>query len=247
MGQWFLVKPRGINLHVDARGQSRVKNYDCSSTPPLLRYIVHCASAQEGFLFPLLFHRKTQGATQRKRKTMKGARDTGLRENSLLASPRVNDPNLPNMCSYWATTFPCGCFTFRASGYEFCEQRGSKECKVTLRRYRWRTFCPSSRRALRGRKYTPGIRLPACCGKIGAHGRARLCCKCDSSPTDPSEGPTLWHCPAHLQLVSEDKDVSVEEAQAFFGKAVVLWPVDHQKRYLRRKNDSAAKGVWWSY
>ncbi|KAI3330298.1 hypothetical protein F4824DRAFT_505148 [Ustulina deusta] len=74
-----------------------------------------------------------------------------------------------------------------------------------------------------------------------------LCCKCDSSPTDPSEGPTLWHCPAHLQLVSEDKDVSVEEAQAFFGKAVVLWPVDHQKRYLRRKDDSAAKGVWWSY
>ncbi|KAI1420193.1 hypothetical protein F5Y12DRAFT_141114 [Xylaria sp. FL1777] len=151
------------------------------------------------------------------------------------------------MCSYWASTFSCGCFTFRSSGYEFCEQRGSKQCKVSLRRYTWRTFCPSSRKALRGRRYTPDICLPACCDKLDIDERRKLCRKCDSSPTDPSKGPTLWHCPAHLQLASTEEDVGVAKAQEFFEKAVALWPVDHQRRYLRRKGDMNAKGVWWSY
>ncbi|KAI0967151.1 hypothetical protein F4678DRAFT_446728 [Xylaria arbuscula] len=74
-----------------------------------------------------------------------------------------------------------------------------------------------------------------------------MCRKCDSSPTNPAEGPTLWHCAPHLRLVETRDDVSVVEAEGFFERAVRLWPVDHQRRYFRRKGDEAARGVGWSY
>ena len=150
------------------------------------------------------------------------------------------------MCSFYATSFPCECSSWRSSGYAFCEQRGTEKCKVSLKLYKWKTLCHTSRRAMRGRKYTPYTRLPPCCGTLDAEERKKLCYKCDSSPTDASRGPTLWHCHGHLELVFEDGDVSLEQAQSEFEKAVALWPVDHKKRYERRKGDNAAKGVWWS-
>ncbi|KAI0114316.1 hypothetical protein GGR51DRAFT_556172 [Nemania sp. FL0031] len=113
--------------------------------------------------------------------------------------------------------------------------------------YKWKTFCPRSRKALRGRKYNSNIRLPTCTEGLGTNHCKTLCRKCDSIPTDPSKGPTLWHCPDHLELVSEESDASLAEAEAFFGKAVALWPADTRARYLRRKADKTFKDVWWSY
>ncbi|KAI0542587.1 hypothetical protein GGR58DRAFT_254865 [Xylaria digitata] len=151
------------------------------------------------------------------------------------------------MCRYWALRFPCGCASWRSSGYEFCDKRGSQECKVSLRRYTWSTFCPQGRKILRGRKYTPGTKLPSCCDKLSENDRKNLCGKCNSEPKYSASSPTLWHCPPHLKLVEERQDVPREEAEVFFEKAVVLWPLDHQRRYFRRKDDKVVKGVWWSY
>ncbi|GAP90378.1 hypothetical protein SAMD00023353_4900540 [Rosellinia necatrix] len=184
------------------------------------------------------------------------------------------------MCQYWATTFPCGCFTWRSSGYYFCEKRGKTTTaeggreggggggggegigcgSVTLRRYTWKTFCPASRKALRGRRWTPGARLATCCGCLGETERAALCHRCDSTPTDASAGPTLWHCSGHLVqdgpevvIDSDNGDcdggttVSLADAEVFFERAIKLWPIDHQKRYFRRKGDKACRDAGWSY
>ncbi|KAI0875950.1 hypothetical protein GGS24DRAFT_453457 [Hypoxylon argillaceum] len=152
------------------------------------------------------------------------------------------------MCQFWATTFPCGCFTWRSSGYSYCPRRGSAACKISLKRSVWHTSCPRSRKALRGRKCSAEVRLPPCCDDLSLNAREKLCRKCDSLPADPSQGPTLWHCPGHLELIDEDPDCSLAEAEAFFSKAVALWPEDGaRRRYLRRQADETIKGVWWSY
>ncbi|KAI1747173.1 hypothetical protein F4782DRAFT_449294 [Xylaria castorea] len=153
------------------------------------------------------------------------------------------------MCQFWATTFPCGCYTWRNSGYEFCSHRGVEggSCTITLRRYLWKTFCPRARKSLKGKRYTPDTRLPPCCeGKLDSETWGRLCHRCDSSPTEPSQGPTIWNCPGHLELLS-DEVVDLETAEAVFEKAVGLWPLDHRGRYFRRKKDKACKGMSWSF
>ncbi|KAI0437061.1 hypothetical protein F4803DRAFT_540181 [Xylaria telfairii] len=157
------------------------------------------------------------------------------------------------MCKFWATTFPCGCSTWRNSGYDYCPKRGSCTT-VNLRRFRWKTFCPAARKSLRGRRFssttattttTTTTRLPSCCDSTTTPCE-RLCRKCDSSITDPSEGPTIWNCPGHLELIS-DETVDLEAAEAVFGQAVAHWPIGHRGRYVRRKGDKASTGVWWSY
>ncbi|KAH8165099.1 hypothetical protein CIB48_g3167 [Xylaria polymorpha] len=147
------------------------------------------------------------------------------------------------MCKFWATTFPCGCSTWRNSGYEYCTNRGT--CSVTLQQYQWKTFCAAARKSLRGRRFSTGMRLPACCDSTTI-ACEKLCHKCDSSITDPSKGPTVWNCPGHLELISEET-VDIEAAEAVFDHAVALWPIGHRARYLRRKGDKASTGVWWSY
>ncbi|GAW23793.1 hypothetical protein ANO14919_133700 [Xylariales sp. No.14919] len=151
------------------------------------------------------------------------------------------------MCQYWATTFPCGCASWRSSGYEFCAKRGTGKCKVALRRYVWKTFCPHTRKEMRNKTYVPGMRLAACCRKLDEDARQGLCRKCDSVPTEPHTGPARWHCPKHVVLVEESDDVPRAEAERFFERSVVHWALDHQRRYYRRKEDKRAKKVWWSY
>ncbi|KAI0551202.1 hypothetical protein F4679DRAFT_144754 [Xylaria curta] len=148
------------------------------------------------------------------------------------------------MCNFWATSFPCGCPSWRNSGYSYCADRGIPgSCTVTLKKYEWKTFCPRARKALKGKKYKPGTRLPSCCSKSNP---GSLCCKCDSSHTEASQGPTLWNCYGrHLELLSEEV-VDVKTAEAFFENAVKLWPSGHQGRFYRRKKDKRATGVWWS-
>ncbi|KAI1824081.1 hypothetical protein F4861DRAFT_549012 [Xylaria intraflava] len=150
------------------------------------------------------------------------------------------------MCHYWATTFPCGCPTWRSSGYNYCEKRGTKSCKPTLSKHLWTTFCPTTRRALHGKKYTPDRRLPACCDHLTPTDREALCGTCDSLPPDASGGgPGLWHCPGHLEVLGEFP-ADLAEAEAFFERALKFWPPDHRARYLRRKADKSCRGVWWS-
>ncbi|RYC56086.1 hypothetical protein CHU98_g10135 [Xylaria longipes] len=134
------------------------------------------------------------------------------------------------MCQFWATTYPCGHFTRRNSGYKLCARRGEEGCTISLQRYQWKTFCPLARKSLKGRRYTPGTRLPACCEKLDCE---RLCHKCDSITLEGSI------CPGHLELVSEEI-VDLETASAVFEKAVCLWPSDHRGRYLRRKGDKTS-------
>ncbi|KAI0856821.1 hypothetical protein F4860DRAFT_518483 [Xylaria cubensis] len=149
------------------------------------------------------------------------------------------------MCNFWATSFPCGCPSWRNSGYEYCAHRGEEGlCTVTLKKYVWKTFCPRARKG--GKPPKPGTRLPPCCGKLDAQTRGKLCCKCDSSPTEASQGPTRWNCPGHLELVSEEEIAVLQTAEAFFENAVKLWPNGHQGRFYRRKKDKKIKGVWWS-
>ncbi|KAI2641332.1 hypothetical protein GGS21DRAFT_369325 [Xylaria nigripes] len=149
------------------------------------------------------------------------------------------------MCRYWATTFPCGCVTWRSSGYSFCNARGTKRCTVTLEHHRWETFCPASRRSLRGKRYTAEKRLPPCCDGLDPDAREELCSTCDSLPTDPSGVPGLWHCPGHVEVL-EKRFTDLHEAEVFFEKALKYWPADHRARYLRRKSDKNCRGVWWS-
>jgi hypothetical protein len=148
------------------------------------------------------------------------------------------------MCHYWAMTFPCGHFTYRSSGYEFCSKRGTKDCEHTLTRFVWKTFCPASRKALRGKKkYTADIRLPVCFDSLGFDECEELCLKCDSLRTDQSDGPVKWACPTHLELVSKGVNA---DAVTVFEHAVSLWPDDHKRRYFRRKVDKTCKSGWWS-
>lgn len=89
-----------------------------------------------------------------------------------------------------------------------------------------------------------------------------LCTKCCSLPAaKPDAEPNAWHCPGHLEgaakICAGLKDVesggdtgNIEvNVVAEFEKAVMLWPVDHQKRYFRRKVDKGLKGkeIWWSF
>ncbi|KAI1738712.1 hypothetical protein F4680DRAFT_467093 [Xylaria scruposa] len=151
------------------------------------------------------------------------------------------------MCNFWVTEFPCGCSTWRNSGYQYCADRGVEgKCTVTLKKYVWKTFCPRARKATKGKPWKPGTRLPPCCSGLTPQTLEKLCCKCDSSHTDPSQGPTLWSCPGHLNLLSEQV-VDFETAESFFGNVVKLWPSGHQGRYHRRQKDKKAKGVWWSF
>ncbi|KAI8623428.1 hypothetical protein F5Y19DRAFT_492620 [Xylariaceae sp. FL1651] len=147
------------------------------------------------------------------------------------------------MCRYWATTFPCGCFTWRSSGYEFCANRGNANCRIILERFVWKTFCPTSRKALKGKKYSSDTRLPACCKPLSSKQVEELCHKCNSLPNDSPDRPILWHCPNHLEQISKTIDVN---APAVFESAVQLWPIDKQKRYHRRKQDPTCKNCWWS-
>jgi hypothetical protein len=175
-------------------------------------------------------------------------------------------------------TFPCGCTTWRSSGYRFCAKRWIEPCPKTLEKFVWKTFCPASRKALRNvvaintkgsssvrAKYTSDTRLPVCCTDLGMEECMRLCTKCCSLPAANSNAePNAWHCPGHLERVSKicvaTKGVECVESRggtgnvdvnvvAQFEKAVVLWPVDHQKRYFRRKGDKGLKGkeIWWSF
>ncbi|KAI3319560.1 hypothetical protein HD806DRAFT_539253 [Xylariaceae sp. AK1471] len=148
------------------------------------------------------------------------------------------------MCHYWATTFPCGCFTYRSSGYDFCPKRGTKDCQYTLTRFVWKTFCPASRKALKGKKkYTTDIRLPACCDSLSFEDCETLCLKNCDSLRQPGNGPVKWACPTHLEQVSKGVDA---DAATVFEQAVELWPDDHRRRYLRRKADKSCKSGWWS-
>ncbi|KAI1125503.1 hypothetical protein F5Y10DRAFT_284180 [Nemania abortiva] len=149
------------------------------------------------------------------------------------------------MCEFWFTTFPCGCFTWRSSGYRYCRDRASG-CQIQLRQFMWKTFCPRSRKALKGRKCNSSI-LPKCTKRLGDEICEKLCRKCNSVPKDPSEGPTRWHCNGHLELVFEDSDADLADAEALFGEAVALWPASaggHRSRYLRRKADKRVSGDW---
>ncbi|KAI0399720.1 hypothetical protein F4802DRAFT_602708 [Xylaria palmicola] len=150
------------------------------------------------------------------------------------------------MCKYWATRFPCGCFSHRCSGYEFCQNRGGEGCKVLLERWTWKTLCHRGREGLRGRKYTAAARLPRCCDGLDAGARKALCRKCDASPRDPLDSPIQWHCPEHLELTKTELVKDRADAERFFERAVAQWPIDHQGRYFRRKADKACKGYWWS-
>ncbi|KAI5917590.1 hypothetical protein F4810DRAFT_37691 [Camillea tinctor] len=167
------------------------------------------------------------------------------------------------MCRFWATKFDCGCFTWRKSGYEFCEKRSGngngkgkregKGCVHVLEEHLWHTFCPNSRKAAvrmcsnnGGKlKCNDKTRLPRCSSGLDDDQLGRLCAKCNSEAAgDDAQSWSGW-CPGHQpeRLTSIGVDL---DPQAEFEKAVEFWPIDLKQRYFRRKKDKTAKGCGWS-
>ncbi|CAJ2512472.1 Uu.00g054870.m01.CDS01 [Anthostomella pinea] len=125
------------------------------------------------------------------------------------------------------------------SGYDFCAKRGSKLCFPRLERHLWTTFCPDSRKGLRGRQYSSGMRgLPRCCNHLDSTALSLLCLKCNSDPAD-GRARSRWWCADHHQRLPADVDL---DPQAEFDKCVNLWPADMQRRYFRRRDDRSASG-----
>ncbi|KAI2464260.1 hypothetical protein F4781DRAFT_413531 [Annulohypoxylon bovei var. microspora] len=146
------------------------------------------------------------------------------------------------MCEFSGTTFPCGCITWKGSEYKYCPKRG-KGCKTKIfRRFEWQTFCPSSRKFLRGKsKYDDGVVLPKCCAQLEQSKLETLCLKCNSTPD--MENELHCYCPEHMICVSVRVD---ENAEKEFEKFVQLWPSNLRARYLRRSQDPKARDCGWS-
>ncbi|KAI1326216.1 hypothetical protein F5Y16DRAFT_375595 [Xylariaceae sp. FL0255] len=147
------------------------------------------------------------------------------------------------MCRFWITRFPCGCVTSRNSGYEFCSDRNKASCKLLLITFVWTTFCPKSRKALKGKTYNADVRLPPCCDKLDEEVIEKLCLKCDSAKSAGGDGPIRWSCAGCV--VETAKEVS-PQAPEVFETAVSLWPPDFKGRYYRRKGDDKVKDCGWS-
>ncbi|KAI1073688.1 hypothetical protein F5B20DRAFT_566243 [Whalleya microplaca] len=142
------------------------------------------------------------------------------------------------MCRFWAMKFlACECPTHRSSGYEYCPRRG--KCTVVFKQFEWLTFCPASRKALKGGKYDDNVPLPKCCADAEMSQLESLCLKCNSTPSKDTEHRS--YCSEHIVLKSVSTDI---DAEAEFEKAVALWPVDMRARYFRRKKDKKAVGSW---
>ncbi|OTA84282.1 hypothetical protein M434DRAFT_400483 [Hypoxylon sp. CO27-5] len=145
------------------------------------------------------------------------------------------------MCNFSGTRFPCGCITFKGSEYKYCAKRG-KGCSVKIfREYEWQTFCPESRRALKGKNYDGSVILPKCCSRVDRSKLEALCIKCNSIPDRDIEH-RCW-CSQHLVCLSVRVEANAEKE---FEKFVLLWPSNLRTRYFRRKKDRAARDCGWS-
>ncbi|KAI1206101.1 uncharacterized protein F4807DRAFT_245576 [Annulohypoxylon truncatum] len=146
------------------------------------------------------------------------------------------------MCEFRGMTFPCGCVTWKGSEYKYCSKRG-KGCKTKIfRHFEWQTFCPGSRKCLKGKtKYEEGAVLPKCCAHLEKSTLGSLCLKCNSIPNKDNEfdRPCAWHVKCVSVMVDAD-------AENEFERFVRLWPVNLRTRYLRRKLDLRVRDVGWS-
>ncbi|KAI1098060.1 hypothetical protein F4804DRAFT_350824 [Jackrogersella minutella] len=146
------------------------------------------------------------------------------------------------MCEFSGTKFPCGCITWKGSEYKYCAERG-RGCKSTMfKLFEWQTFCPKSRKFLKGRrKYDDNVVLPKCCAQLEKSKLEALCLKCN--PTPDMDNELHCYCTQHMVCVSVCTDANVEKE---FEKFVQLWPSSLRTRYLRRKQDLTARACGWS-